>query len=75
MIAQPKNSLEALGVVHPLFDKPEQKRSAEGLGPMKMSPSVRWMLLSLRAYLVLMFGLLAYHVLQLAGHLAHHAGR
>jgi hypothetical protein len=58
-------------VVHPLFDAPEQKRSVEGLGPMKMTPSVKVSLLTLQGYLVVMLLLLVYHVLDLAGVLHH----
>jgi len=54
-------------VIHPLFDEPEVKCSTEGLGKIKMSRSVRWSLFALRAYLVMMFVLLAYHMLDLAG--------
>jgi hypothetical protein len=55
-------------VVHPLDDKPERKVDTERLGPMPMTRSVRLSLLSLRAYLVMMMLLVAYHVLALAGH-------
>jgi hypothetical protein len=55
-------------VVHPLDDKPERKVDTESLGPMPMTRSVRLSLLSLRAYLVMMMLLVAYHVLALAGH-------
>jgi|HubBroStandDraft_6_1064221.scaffolds.fasta_scaffold3824863_1 hypothetical protein len=61
---------EAMGgylVVHPLDDRPEEKVDTEALGPMPMTRTVRLSLLSLRAYLVLMVVLVAYHVLQLAG--------
>jgi hypothetical protein len=54
-------------VVHPLDDIPEDKIDTEGLGPMRMTSSVKWSLLSLRGYLILMFVLVLYHVLQLAG--------
>jgi len=54
-------------VVHPLDDRPEEKINMETLGPMAMTRSVRMSLLSLRAYLVLMVLLVAYHVLQLGG--------
>ena len=54
-------------VVHPLDDLPEAKCSSEGLGPIEMTRSVRWSLIALRAYLVVMGVLLAYHVLELAG--------
>jgi hypothetical protein len=54
-------------VVHPLDDAPEQKADIEHIGPMKMTKTVRICLLALRAYLLLMFGLLGFRVLQLAG--------
>lgn len=60
-------SLDRYIVVHPLDDRPEVKIDTEALGPMTMTPSVKWSLLSLRGYLVLMFVLVMYHVLQLAG--------
>ena len=54
-------------VVHPLDDGPEKKVDTEHLGPMKMTRTVRLCLYALRGYLLLMFGLLAFRVLQLAG--------
>ena len=54
-------------IVHPLDDVPEQKVDTEYLGPMQMTRSVRLCLFALRGYLVLMFGLLGFRVLQLAG--------
>jgi hypothetical protein len=54
-------------VVHPLDDAPEEKIDTEALGPMPMTRTVKWSLLSLRAYLVLMFLLVLYRVLQLSG--------
>jgi hypothetical protein len=54
-------------VVHPLDDVLEQKIDIGSLGPMPMTKSVRVSLLSLRAYLVLMILLVAYHVMGLAG--------
>ena len=54
-------------VVHPLDDLPEEKVNTDELGRMPMTRSVRWSLVSLRGYLVLMFLLVLYHVLQLAG--------
>jgi hypothetical protein len=57
-------------VVHPLDDQPEEKVDTEGLGPMPMTRSVKLSLFSLRAYLVLMVVLVAYHVLGLSGLLA-----
>lgn len=54
-------------VVHPLDDEPEEKVDTEHLGPMQMTKTVRVCLFALRGYLLLMFALLAYRVLQLAG--------
>lgn len=54
-------------IVHPLDDIPEEKIDTEILGPMPMTGAVRWSLLSLRAYLILMVGMVFYHVSQLAG--------
>ena len=54
-------------VVHPLDDVPEEKVDTSTLGRMPMTTSVKLSLISLRAYLVLMIGLVFYHVLALAG--------
>ena len=54
-------------VIHPLFDKPEEKCDPENLGPMQMTNSVKYSLISLRIYLISMIGLTAYRVLVLAG--------
>ena len=54
-------------IVHPLDDLPEEKVDTENLGPMRMTRTVRICLFALRGYLLLMFGLLGYRVLQLAG--------
>ena len=54
-------------VIHPLDDEPEQKVDTESLGPMAMTSTVKWSLVSLRGYLVLMLVLVIFHVLQLAG--------
>ena len=53
-------------VVHPLDDAPEAKVDTEHLGPMQMTRTVRICLFALRGYLLLMFGLLGFRVLQLA---------
>ncbi len=58
-------------VVHPLDDLPEEKVDTASLGPMPMTLSVRLSLLSLRGYLILMFGLVVYHVIRMAGALVH----
>ena len=54
-------------VVHPLDDEAEEKVDTDHLGPMKMTKTVRICLFALRGYLLLMFGLLGFRVLQLAG--------
>lgn len=54
-------------VVHPLDDVAEAKCSSEGLGRIRMTRAVRLSLGVLRGYLVLMTGMLIYHVLHLAG--------
>lgn len=58
---------ESFRVVHPLQDKPESKCESEGLGPIEMTAGVRISLRVLRGYLLLMSGMLVYHVLDLAG--------
>ena len=60
-------------VIHPLNDVPEEKIDTSNLKPMAKTPSVKISLLSLRAYLVLMMGLVLYHVLDLAGLFGHHS--
>jgi hypothetical protein len=54
-------------IVHPLDDMPEQKMDTEHLGPMRMTKAERFSLFALRGYLVVMFVLLVFRVLQLAG--------
>jgi hypothetical protein len=54
-------------IVHPLDDVAEEKVDTERLAPMAMTQTVRMCLFALRAYLLLMFGLLGFRVLQLAG--------
>jgi hypothetical protein len=58
---------EYFRVVHPIQDVPEQKCQSEGLGHMAMTSSVRISLKVLRGYLILMSGMLLYHVVDLAG--------
>jgi hypothetical protein len=53
-------------VIHPLDDVPEEKIDTESLGRMPMTASVKWSLISLRAYLVMMIGLVFYRVVTLA---------
>jgi hypothetical protein len=58
-------------VVHPLYDEPEVKRSAEGLPQMAMTPAVKLSLLVLRGYLIVMGLLVLYRLLTLAGVFGH----
>ena len=58
-------------VIHPLSDVAEKKRSPEGLGPMRMSRSVKLSLMALRAYLISIILLVGYHVIMLARHHGH----
>jgi hypothetical protein len=50
-------------VIHPLDDQIEEKCQIEGLGLMALSPTVKYSLLSLRLYLILMVGLVFYRAL------------
>ena len=54
-------------VVHPLDDSPEEKVDTDTLGAMPMTATVKWSLISLRGYLILMLLLVLLRVLQLAG--------
>jgi hypothetical protein len=54
-------------VIHPLDDISEQKIESDHLPPMEMTRSVRWSLISLRVYLIVMIALFMYHVIDLAG--------
>ena len=58
---------ECFHLIHPLHDEPESKCESEGLGPIKMTAGVRVSLRVLRGYLLLMSGMLLYHVLDMAG--------
>ena len=61
--------------VHPLDDAPEQKRSAEGLGVIRMSKSVKASLVTLRVYLVLILALALYRLVDLLGVFGHHVAK
>lgn len=54
-------------VVHPLDDVPEEKRAIDALGPMRLAGAAKFWLMALRVYLIAMAGLVAYHVIGLAG--------
>ena len=63
---------ETLYVVHPMDDAPEQKRSADGLSPMKMTPTVKASLYVLRGYLIVVVCLTLYRIVDLFLTGAHH---
>jgi hypothetical protein len=54
-------------VVHPLDDRPEPKADTEDLGRMPMTRTARFSLLSLRACLLVMCGLVEYQFIHMAG--------
>lgn len=54
-------------LVHPLDDAAETKLGCGGIETMRLTRTVRFCLFALRGYLWMMFGLLAYWVLQRAG--------
>jgi hypothetical protein len=51
--------------IHPLDDLPEEKVKTDHLPPLAKSWTVRWSLLTLRAYLIVMMLLLGYHMVDL----------
>jgi hypothetical protein len=62
-----------LFVIHPLDDVHEQKCSAEGLGLIELTPTVRFSLGALRVYLIAMTLIIIYRTLTLAHVFSHHA--
>jgi hypothetical protein len=62
-----KFDIDSYLVVHPLFDTPEKKVDTDIAKPLKMSKTVKWSLISLRVYLIIMIGLAFYRVMVLAG--------
>ena len=66
-LASKKMDIDSYLVVHPLFDTPEQKVDTNTAKPLKMSKTVKWSLISLRVYLIIMIGLSFYRVMVLAG--------
>jgi hypothetical protein len=59
-------------VIHPLFDLPEEKVDVDAAPPLKMSKSVKWSLLTLRVYLIIMVGLAFYRTMVMAGIVGSH---
>ena len=53
-------------VIHPLDDLPETKIDTSSLGPMPMIRTVKLSLLALRAYLLLMCGLVLVQFIRMA---------
>ena len=64
----------AFRVIHPLYDEPEEKCSTEGLPPIKLPKIGRISLTILRIYLILMFLLLLYRGITMAGSFTQIAG-
>lgn len=58
---------QPLYAIHPLDDLPEEKRSPDGLGTMRLSTMQKAMLLALRSYIAVMIVLVAIKMLTLAG--------
>jgi hypothetical protein len=53
-------------VIHPLDDVAEKKCETENLGYAPMTPMVKWSLIALRTYLIIMALMVFYRCLQLA---------
>ena len=66
-----EDKVKSFLVIHPLDDAPEAKVKTTGLGPMRMTASVKISLMTLRGYLLMMMLLLLYHVLDVGGLLKH----
>ena len=58
---------ECFRVIHPLDDNAEEKVNVDSLGLMPMTRSVKWSLITLRTYLVLMILLVFIKVFTMAG--------
>ena len=69
--SSPRSGDEVYYVIHPLDDEPEEKRDPATLGPMRLSRFEKFALYALQGYLVVMVGLAAYRVADLAGFLPH----
>ncbi len=65
--AQDHEEMRRIYVVHPLDDLPEEKRSPDDLGPLKMTAGVRLSLMALRFYLIIMMVLVGVKAVSLAG--------
>ena len=63
---QVTQEIDEFWVIHPLDDVIEQKCSTAELGKIRMTRAVRISFRVLRAYLILVTLMLAYHVLDLA---------
>jgi len=61
------NNAASYVVVHPLFDVPEEKINTDAIGPLQMTIAVKWSLITLRFYLIVMIGLAFYRSMVLAG--------
>ena len=56
-----------LYVIHPMYDAPEKKMDVENIGKIKMTKTVKYSLMALRCYLIIMLGLAVYRTLVMAG--------
>ena len=69
MMMNDMHNAPQLYVCHPLdvpMDQLEHKRDVSSLGPMQLTPTVQYALLSLRVYLIVMGLLCLYHILVLS---------
>jgi hypothetical protein len=57
-----RNKNEQFTVIHPLDDVREQKIDLSRLGPMPLTRTVRFSLMALRGYFILMLMLVVYHL-------------
>jgi len=58
-------------VIHPLYDQPEVKRNADGLGPIQLTPACRIALVAVRCYLLAIMLLGGYRLVTLVHTLGH----
>ena len=72
LATNPTHNDTHLYVIHPLDDVHETKCTSEGLGLMKLTPTVRLSLGALRLYLIAMTLVILYRTLALAHLFPHH---
>lgn len=64
-------TIEEFVIVHPLYDVPEEKHSTDLVGKRKLGRGTRVSLILLRAYVIAMGCVLAFHMFHLASASAH----